>query len=105
MSHAVIKPRVGDFVASLLVRLANRLSQYKFKAVEKNQFDTVARMKRLIDEVNGTMYQIPRGYSIWVAWDFKPPLLCLRVNDGADTLVIWPPKATSIGWERDATRG
>ncbi|MBU2051479.1 MAG: hypothetical protein KKH61_21220 [Gammaproteobacteria bacterium] len=84
-------------LARLMIRLANWFSpDLKYESTPKDQHDAIERLRTLIDKVNGTLYQVPRKYSLWMVWDAEPPQLVLRIREGAETHVIYPKRHTQV---------
>lgn len=73
-----------------LVRRANNISrQHKWKLAPKGRYDTLQRLKILIDQINHGMYQVPKRFSLWVDWTIHPQVLTLK----EDSNIVYPNKS------------
>lgn len=80
-------------LANWLMYTANCLSkEYKWRKVPKNQYNTRQRLHMLIDELNGTLHQVPPGLHFWIDWTERRNVLCLRRRDpGKLPEIVYPP--------------
>jgi hypothetical protein len=79
------------FTIKVLLRLLNRVDkEYKYEPFPKNKYDTLERIKVLIDRVNGTMKQIPNRYYFWIDRDGSRSKLTLREFDVNNQKQVYP---------------
>lgn len=95
MQAAVKKEPLHERFAQYLADMASAISsKHKFRRVEKGRYSTVERLERLVDEINGVIYQVPKGYSLHVDWTTTPTKLCIKcMNNTGHTEVVYPPMA------------
>lgn len=80
-----------DTIARWLVNVANLIGdKYRYEPKPNDKFDTLSRAKMLIDQLNGTMFQVPCKYYLWTDWTTKPAKVILCEFQRGTKEVIYP---------------
>lgn len=92
-----------ELLAKWIALLASRVSEkHRFVTAPKGRYDTSERLKRAVDQINGTMYQVPKSTSLWVLWDKNKPaqIVITHLNTDGTRDAFYPTNLARKGTNR-----